>query len=29
MSKTLGVPLSAVFDSRQVYLGGYYVNDFN
>jgi multidrug efflux pump subunit AcrB len=28
-SKTLGVPLSAVFDSLQVYLGGYYVNDFN
>jgi multidrug efflux pump subunit AcrB len=28
-SKTLGVPLNAVFDSLQVYLGGYYVNDFN
>jgi multidrug efflux pump subunit AcrB len=28
-TKTLGVPLSAVFDSLQVYLGGYYVNDFN
>jgi multidrug efflux pump subunit AcrB len=28
-SKTLGVPLSAVFDTLQVYLGGYYVNDFN
>jgi multidrug efflux pump len=27
--KTLGVPLSAVFDTLQVYLGGYYVNDFN
>jgi multidrug efflux pump subunit AcrB len=28
-SKTLGVALSAVFDTLQVYLGGYYVNDFN
>jgi multidrug efflux pump len=28
-SKTLGVPLNAVFDTLQVYLGGYYVNDFN
>jgi multidrug efflux pump len=27
--KTLGVPLTAVFDTLQVYLGGYYVNDFN
>jgi multidrug efflux pump len=27
--KTLGVPLSTVFDALQVYLGGYYVNDFN
>jgi hydrophobe/amphiphile efflux-1 (HAE1) family protein len=27
--KTLGVPLSAVFNALQVYLGGYYVNDFN
>jgi multidrug efflux pump subunit AcrB len=27
--KTLGVPLNSVFDALQVYLGGYYVNDFN
>jgi len=27
--KTLGIPLSNVFDALQVYLGGYYVNDFN
>jgi hydrophobe/amphiphile efflux-1 (HAE1) family protein len=27
--KTLGVPLNTVFDTLQVYLGGYYVNDFN
>jgi multidrug efflux pump len=27
--KTLGVPLNAVFDALQVFLGGYYVNDFN
>jgi multidrug efflux pump subunit AcrB len=27
--KTLGVPLNSVFDTLQVYLGGYYVNDFN
>jgi multidrug efflux pump subunit AcrB len=28
-SKTLGVSLNTVFDTLQVYLGGYYVNDFN
>ncbi|MCE9608165.1 MAG: efflux RND transporter permease subunit [Planctomycetia bacterium] len=27
--KTMGVALNDVFDSLQVYLGGYYVNDFN
>ena len=27
--KTMGIPLSDVFDALQVYLGGYYVNDFN
>jgi multidrug efflux pump subunit AcrB len=27
--KALGVPFNAVFDALQVYLGGYYVNDFN
>jgi multidrug efflux pump len=27
--KTMGVPLSDVFNALQVYLGGYYVNDFN
>ena len=27
--KTLGIPLSNVFDTLQVYMGGYYVNDFN
>ena len=27
--KTLKVPLSDVFDTLQVFLGGYYVNDFN
>jgi multidrug efflux pump len=27
--KTLGVPLNTVFDTLQVYLGSYYVNDFN
>jgi hydrophobe/amphiphile efflux-1 (HAE1) family protein len=27
--KTLGVPLNDVFDTLQVLLGGYYVNDFN
>src|SRR5262249_33842577 len=27
--KTMGVPLTDVFDTLQVYLGGYYVNDFN
>jgi multidrug efflux pump len=27
--KTLGIPLNNVFDTLQVYLGGYYVNDFN
>ena len=27
--KTLGVALSDVFNTLQVYLGGYYVNDFN
>ncbi|MCI0639891.1 MAG: efflux RND transporter permease subunit [Gemmataceae bacterium] len=27
--KTMGVELSDVFDALQIYLGGYYVNDFN
>ncbi len=27
--KTLGIPLSAVFDTMQAYLGSAYVNDFN
>jgi multidrug efflux pump len=27
--KTLGVSLTSVFDALQIYLGGYYVNDFN
>src|ERR1700761_7803054 len=27
--KTMGVPLTAVFDTLQAYLGSYYVNDFN
>jgi multidrug efflux pump len=27
--KTMGVPLGDVFNTLQVYLGGYYVNDFN
>lgn len=27
--KTLGVPLNEVFSTLQVFLGGYYVNDFN
>jgi multidrug efflux pump len=27
--KTMNVPLSEVFDALQIYLGGYYVNDFN
>jgi multidrug efflux pump len=27
--KSLGVALSDVFDTLQIYLGGYYVNDFN
>ena len=27
--KTLGIPLSSVFDSLQAYLGSTYVNDFN
>src|SRR4029078_8052880 len=27
--KALGVPLSDVFQALQVYMGGYYVNDFN
>lgn len=27
--KSMGVPLSDVFQTMQVYLGGYYVNDFN
>ena len=25
----MGVPLNDVFNTLQVYLGGYYVNDFN
>jgi len=28
-ARTLEVPVSTVFDTLQVYLGGYYVNDFN
>ncbi len=28
-AKTMSVPLTDVFDTLQVYLGGYYVNDFN
>ncbi|MCI0461704.1 MAG: efflux RND transporter permease subunit, partial [Gemmataceae bacterium] len=28
-AKTMGVELTAIFDALQVYLGGYYVNDFN
>ena len=28
-AKTLGIPLSMVFDTLQVYLGSLYVNDFN
>ena len=28
-AKTMGVALSDIFDTLQVYLGGYYVNDFN
>jgi multidrug efflux pump subunit AcrB len=28
-AKTMQVPLTEVFDALQVYLGGYYVNDFN
>src|SRR5205807_1942028 len=27
--RTMGVPLTAVFDALQAYLGSYYVNDFN
>jgi multidrug efflux pump len=27
--KSLGIPLSDVFGTLQIYLGGYYVNDFN
>ncbi len=27
--KSLGIPLSEVFQSLQVFMGGYYVNDFN
>jgi multidrug efflux pump len=27
--KSLGIPLTEVFDALQVYLGGFYVNDFN
>jgi multidrug efflux pump len=27
--KTMNVPLTSVFDALQVYMGGYYVNDFN
>lgn len=27
--KTMGVPLSSVFNALQVFLGGFYVNDFN
>ncbi|MDJ0949050.1 MAG: multidrug efflux RND transporter permease subunit [Alphaproteobacteria bacterium] len=28
-AKTLGIPLDAVFNTMQTYLGSYYVNDFN
>jgi multidrug efflux pump len=28
-AKTMNVPLTDIFDTLQVYLGGYYVNDFN
>jgi len=28
-AKTMNVPLSDVFEALQIYLGGYYVNDFN
>jgi HAE1 family hydrophobic/amphiphilic exporter-1 len=28
-AKTLGIPLSAVFNTMQTYLGSFYVNDFN
>ncbi len=28
-AKTMGVPLTAVFDALQAYLGSFYVNDFN
>jgi multidrug efflux pump subunit AcrB len=28
-ARTMGVPMSEVFDSLQVYVGSYYVNDFN
>ncbi len=28
-AKTLGIPLNEVFNSLQVFTGGYYVNDFN
>jgi multidrug efflux pump subunit AcrB len=28
-AKTMGVPLTEVFDALQAYLGSYYVNDFN
>jgi HAE1 family hydrophobic/amphiphilic exporter-1 len=28
-ARTLEVPVSTVFDTLQIYLGGYYVNDFN
>src|SRR5206468_3625109 len=28
-AKTMGVPLTDVFDALQAYLGSYYVNDFN
>jgi multidrug efflux pump len=28
-SKTMGVPLNAIFDTLQIYLGSLYVNDFN
>ena len=27
--KTLGIPLTSVFDTLQAYLGSAYVNDFN
>lgn len=28
-ARTLEVPVSTIFDNLQIYLGGYYVNDFN